>query len=75
MFLLNEDHADCLDTWNPVVLRLQLWRENDTQSSSNKQVRALFSDITPHTHTHTHGEVIISMLENLKVALDMSTTQ
>lgn len=46
MFLLNEDHADCLDTWNPVVLRLQLWRENDTQSSSNKQVRALFSDIT-----------------------------
>lgn len=24
VFLLNEDHADCLDTWNPVVLRLQL---------------------------------------------------
>lgn len=30
VFLLNEDNVDRLDTWNPVVLRLELWRENQT---------------------------------------------
>lgn len=36
VFLLNEDNVDCLETWNPVVLRLELWRENQTQWSWNK---------------------------------------
>lgn len=47
VFLLNKDHVDCLDTWNPVVLRLQLWGQNQILLSWNKQV--LFLDIRSTT--------------------------
>lgn len=71
VFLLNEDHADCLDTWNPVVLRLQLRREKHTLLSRNKQS---FIHIEGHTCFNRQSHKNINgMPEPYKAAAELLT--